>query len=506
MKVISAYFIFLATSPSIDAFRILAIFTSCTRSHDMVTSALVKGLHLKGHNVTVLTGLPEMYDAVETLHIKDLADIRDSYRQNLIGKRKTSVFQSLFLFGTIPYGIELTESVLESKELHSLLKRKFDVLLLEDYFNEAVLGLSTVFSAPVVLLRTQVSPTLNQNNQIKVGFSPPMSFVPSVQSTFSDRMTFSERLQNVLLVSIEKFAMIFHMWYQQRIYDKCFKEPKPKLEVLVKNISFVLQNTHESLFYPQPTVPNFKEIGGLHVSPIIKPLPEDIEKFVKNSEEIIYFSFGGNIDFSDFDIEKQEAILAVFQKTKQKVLLKTRKRISKKYKNILIKDWLPQNDILANPKVKVFITHGGLQSFQETVFHAVPIVGIPIYGDQVHNIASAVHKGIGVHLDYGNITEESLKEAIKEVVENEKYKENMVKVSRRYHDRQVSPLDNAVYWIEYVVKYKGADHLKNAGIDLNVIEYSCLDVFAFLMLLFFWVCWLMLYGVKKCFLKKEKVD
>jgi glucuronosyltransferase len=64
------------------------------------------------------------------------------------------------------------------------------------------------------------------------------------------------------------------------------------------------------------------------------------------------------------------------------------------------------------------MTHGGLLSTQETIDRGVPIVGIPIYGDQRYNLVRIVSAGIGVQLDLANITTESVTWALSEVLDN----------------------------------------------------------------------------------------
>ena len=49
--------------------------------------------------------------------------------------------------------------------------------------------------------------------------------------------------------------------------------------------------------------------------------------------------------------------------------------------------WAPQNDILAHPAIKAFVTHGGSNSIYEAAYHAVPIVAVPVFGDQPGNSA-----------------------------------------------------------------------------------------------------------------------
>lgn len=41
----------------------------------------------------------------------------------------------------------------------------------------------------------------------------------------------------------------------------------------------------------------------------------------------------------------------------------------------------------------------------------------------------------------------------------------------------MTPIETAVYWIEYVIRHKGAPHLRSAGLDLCFISYHNLDVF-----------------------------
>ena len=67
--------------------------------------------------------------------------------------------------------------------------------------------------------------------------------------------------------------------------------------------------------------------------------------------------------------------------------------------NLKIVFWISQNDILAHPNTKVFITHGGVNSLIESVYHAKPVIVFPISNDQANNAANAVSKGYGITMD-----------------------------------------------------------------------------------------------------------
>jgi glucuronosyltransferase len=142
--------------------------------------------------------------------------------------------------------------------------------------------------------------------------------------------------------------------------------------------------------------------------------------------------------------------------------------------------WAPQQDILAHPKIKLFMTHCGLLSIQEAVYHGVPVLGLPIFGDQNVNANLAAQLGFGEEIEILDVTEDGLEASINNVVKNDRYKRRVQQLSELFRDNSKSPLDEAVYWTEYVMRYKGATHLRSAARQLNFFQYHCLDVAAFL--------------------------
>ena len=66
------------------------------------------------------------------------------------------------------------------------------------------------------------------------------------------------------------------------------------------------------------------------------------------------------------------------------------------------------------------MTHGGLYSNQETVWSGVPLIGFPIFGDQINYVVKAMKDGYAIKLDLMTLTEEILFDSIQEIVNNPK--------------------------------------------------------------------------------------
>ncbi|KAH9634408.1 hypothetical protein HF086_000234 [Spodoptera exigua] len=243
-------------------------------------------------------------------------------------------------------------------------------------------------------------------------------------------------------------------------------------------------------------------MGGLHQKPV-KELPKDLKTYLDSSKNgVIYISFGTNVLPSLLPQDKIQMIAKVFSQLPYDVLWKWDKdELPGRSKNIRISKWLPQSDMLRHPKVKLFITQGGLQSTDEAITAGVPLVGIPLIGDQWYNTEKYVHYGIGVKIDFPTLTEEIFENAINTVLSDKSYRQNIERLRRVMYDQPQTPLERAVWWTEHVLRHGGARHLRGPAANMSWTEYlelelvftvlgivlSILVVLSFL-LLKFWRC------------------
>ncbi|XP_015426916.1 PREDICTED: UDP-glucuronosyltransferase 2B31-like [Myotis davidii] len=249
----------------------------------------------------------------------------------------------------------------------------------------------------------------------------------------------------------------------------------------MKKAEMWLIRTYWDFEFPRPLLPHFQFVGGLHCKPA-KPLPKEMEEFVQSSGEngIVVFSLGSMV--TNMTEERANVIASALAQVPQKVIWRyDGKKPDTLGPNTRLYKWIPQNDLLGHPKTKAFITHGGINGIYEAIYHGIPMVGLPMFADQPDNIAHMKTKGAAVRLDFNTISSTDLLNALKTVINDPSYKENAMKLSRIHHDQPVKPLDQAVFWIEFVMRHKGAKHLRPATHDLTWFQYHSLDVIGFLL-------------------------
>ncbi|XP_032757475.1 UDP-glucuronosyltransferase 1-1 [Rattus rattus] len=336
----------------------------------------------------------------------------------------------------------------------------------------------------------------------------PLSYVPKSLSSNTDRMNFLQRVKNMLIALTENFlCRVVYSPYGSLATEILQKEVTVK--DLLSPASIWLMRSDFMKDYPRPIMPNMVFIGGINCLQK-KALSQEFEAYVNASGEhgIVVFSLGSMV--SEIPEKKAMEIAEALGRIPQTVLWRyTGTRPSNLAKNTILVKWLPQNDLLGHPKARAFITHSGSHGIYEGICNGVPMVMMPLFGDQMDNAKRMETRGAGVTLNVLEMTADDLENALKTVIKNKSYKENIMRLSSLHKDRPIEPLDLAVFWVEYVMRHKGAPHLRPAAHDLTWYQYHSLDVIGFLLAIVLTVVFIVYkscaYGCRKCFGGKSRV-
>lgn len=80
-----------------------------------------------------------------------------------------------------------------------------------------------------------------------------------------------------------------------------------------------------------------------------------------------------------------------------------------------------------------------------------------------------------------------------------RYTNNAKIASKIFNDKPMSPAQSVVYWTEYVLRHKGAPHLKSEALNLTWYQYYLLDVISLLLIFVFFVFFVAYKGLKSVY-------
>lgn len=398
------------------------------------------------------------------------------------GTSESTFFKITSLWG---YGLETTKFVFDSPVVKDFIendKTRFDLVISEQFQQEAFNMFAHKYNCPLVTLSTlDYSHFMDRAR----GLMTPYSFVPHALSYSTDRMTFFERLENLAASLYDAIGRKFYyLPKQNQLAREAFEALEnqlggrlPSVEELERKISVHLVNSNPALSYPRPKMPGMIDIAGIHISKP-KPLPQDIQTFLDGATDgLVYVSFGSFLKSAEMPKAKYEAMLTVFKSIKQKVLWKWESdNIPNLPANVMVKKWLPQSDIFAHKNVKLFIGHGGVFGIQEAIYHGIPMILFPFFGDQHLNGFKIEQRGIGLVQSMKEITAEGLLKSVNTIVNNQTFSQNAKILSDIFRTNQNEPLDSAVWWIEYAIKYRGALHLQSPARNMSWFRLLQLDI------------------------------
>ncbi|KAG8238388.1 UDP-glycosyltransferase, partial [Ladona fulva] len=412
-------------SSSVESARILAVVPSPTHSHHIWNRSLMLALAKRGHHITVLSPDIEKEKVPNYRHIL----LEDSYTTNEEKFDFEEMAEGPLLSVTLvmDWGIECCKHQMQTKGAKELLRMppdSFDLIIMETVFNDCTFLYLHHFGGgtriPIVGITAYgIGPWTDLLTGART--MPSVFAFPSLP--FLSKMSFWERLVNTATTGVYWAGMYFYYHpLQQKIAEAAYGKPLPPLWKLASNISLLLVNNHYVLNGPQALLPGIIDVSGMQCSPS-KPLPKDIHDFIDGSPKgAIYFSLGSNIKSEILRKEKLKIIINTFAALGPEIRVLWKFDPSTSIEdlpaNVLLKKWLPQEDVLGHPKLLAFVSHGGLLSTQESIYHRVPIVGLPFFVDQHTNVRRLVEMGIGKQVDYKTLNKETFTTTILEVINN----------------------------------------------------------------------------------------
>lgn len=487
----------LTIGPSVHAGKILVF--PVDGSHWVNMNLIIQHLHARGHEVTVVRTATSWYIKEKAPHYHSITvtlpeaisiEEQDFFVTFLV-KMLQIEREGGSLMGFVKFYWEILSALskihqqasllgvemFENKTLmRSIRDSQFDVVLIDPGLPVGLLlahelKLPTVFNARWV--------TSGEGHFVVA--PSPTSYVPTSGNAMSDKMNFAQRMKNMLYYAlntcIDKFIVCPHY---DRLVDRYFG-PDVKFYHLLQGADIWLMRVDFVFEFPRPTMPNIAYIGGFQCKPS-EPLPSELEEFVQSSGEhgFILMSLGTLVKGLPLEITSE--IAAAFAQIPQKVVWRhAGERPNNVGNNTLLVKWMPQNDLLGHPKIKAFVAHGGTNGIYESIYHGVPIIGIPLLFDQFENVLRLEVRGAAKVVHATKLTSHSFLEAIQEVLHNPSYRNNMKRLSALHRDKPMHPLETALYWIEFVMRNKGAAHLRTESYKMPWYSYYSVDVECFLL-------------------------
>ncbi|XP_062240684.1 UDP-glucuronosyltransferase 3A1-like [Platichthys flesus] len=465
-------------------------------SHYLLLDEISHNLHQHGHEVRMLLQLGN--PVITGFSYKGRADsyqmstwsLGDKYikeyngwfleqqTQFLLGRDNFHNF--LNFMGHLSYQCD---KLLGDKEMMSFLQgQNYDIIIL-DAFNPCSfivahrLGVNYIAFYPGTL-----------NGPLSIALPSPVSYIPVFSSRLSDRMNLWGRAKNLFYSFLAPVG-------QELIWSK-FREVADRhlesgslpggLEELHEGAELWAFNTDFSLEFPQPLLPYTVLVGGLLNKPA-KPPEQELERWISGFGEagFIVVTLGSMVSSVSVNLLLVE-LVAGFSMIPQGVLWRYDPRRwpsdLDKPPNVKLVDWLPLNDLLGHKKARLFITHGGQNSLLQAVYHAVPVLGIPLFGDQFDNVVRAETKGLGLSISPTHITRELLSSAVQTLIQDTRFKFTALSLSTIHKSHPVPPALRLVQWVDHILHSGGGAHLQPSSLSQPWYQRYLLDVILLLSL------------------------
>ncbi|CAG7727563.1 unnamed protein product [Allacma fusca] len=379
--------------------KILFFYAGGTYSHKNGIWPLVTALADRGHDVTLISPFsrqPTVNSRVNDLAPKFLNEAMENVlKTDKLEDRQNGVENELW--SKVPsMGPKFCRLIAENSKNDTILNAAlvnstYDLMIINCALAECGIMWAHYKKTRFMLaVSTSIFPWLYD----VYGLPIESSWLPDLALQFNYPMGIYDRIKNYLWT--------LHFYYRRKTetypeVEKLMMETfdlktVPDFLDLEREASLVLMNTFPGTEFARALPPFFVQIGGMQCWLPKKPLPTELQSYMDSAEEGM--------------------------------------------------------EILGHPKILAYITHCGLNSIMEATYQGVPLIGMPLFGDQDYNAYHIRVYNMGIILEARDLTVEEMRSAISQVSTNKLIRGNAVKISKMFKDRQLSPIEAGVFWTD----------------------------------------------------------
>uniref|UniRef100_A0A0K0DTD6 UDP-glucuronosyltransferase n=1 Tax=Strongyloides stercoralis TaxID=6248 RepID=A0A0K0DTD6_STRER len=453
---------------------------------NMIGTKLAKVIHIKKNNKTMeLIGEILKDKNVWEIGFKDLISIR-------------KIFNTMALVSKTNCKNLITNSTL----IEDLKKERFD-LAITQHIDYCAFGLFKLLEIPAHV--SLFAGGLMPSHFKRFGLTFPLAQLPDLNLAANDKeLTFFNKIKNIFsFITMEIFTnyMISEV---EEVFNEEFGVGYVDIKQQLRDATFHISNSDPFVDLAYPTLSKIVQIGGFSI-PKPSLLNNEWDTVLSKRKKNILISFGSIAKSIKMPQEYKEGLIEAIKQFPNITFIwkyeNPEDDFAKNVENIFLNKWVPQTDLLNDPRLSLFITHGGLNSFSEAAHYGIPLIVIPLFGDQPRNGKIIEKLGFGKILLKQNLKNPKIIKKSIEVMldDNNIFKQKAQKIKEMIKERPYNQTNVFVKHIEFAAKFKKLPNLNMEGDKMSIFQYALIDVILFFIFIVIIILSIIFYGLYKLY-------